>query len=240
MKVSVRTCSAANAVLFLTLGCAPLAAQTSSQVIPISTINTTGEGHREATPDKATILLGVETSARTPAGAGAANADRMTAIRAALKRAGVGDRDMVTSRYSVYVQVAANGRDTSYVTRNTITVETRKLDEVGRLIDIGLGAGATSIGSLQYDLTDRSRISRDALADAVKDARQQAEIMAEAAGGKLGELLELGTQPTSYRPVYGGAEMSFRMAAAAPTPISEGTVTVSATVNARWRFIPGR
>lgn len=234
-----------GAVLALSsLGCGSVAAQATSQAagvpVPIATINAIGEGQREATPDRATIMLGVETHARTPAAAGAANADRMTTIRAALRQAGVGEREISTARYSVQVQVGPTQRDTSYVASNSVTVETRKLDEVGRLIDVGLGAGATSIGSLRYDLTDRTAMSRQALADAVADARRQAEVMAEAAGGRLGELLELGTNPAQYMPIY-AAEVSYRMAAsAAPTPVSPGSVTVSATVTGRWRFVPGR
>jgi uncharacterized protein YggE len=185
-------------------------------------------------------MFGVETRARNPAAAGAANADRMTTIRAALRQAGVPDSAIRTSRYSVHLQMGRNESDTTYVAANMIMVETRNLDQVGRLIDTVLGAGATNIGSLQYDLVDRTDLERTALGEAVADARRQAEVMAEAAGGRLGELLELGTQPGQYRP-YMAEDMSFRVAAqAAPTPISAGSVTVTASVTARWRFIPGR
>lgn len=229
------------AVLALSsIGCRPVSAQATSVPVPVATINATGEGHRDAAPDRATIMLGVETHARTPAAAGAANADRMTTIRAALRQAGVAEADISTARYSVHVQVGPTQRDTAYVASNSVTVETRKLEEVGRLIDVGLGAGATSIGSLRYDLTDRSAMAREALGDAVADARRQAEVMAEAAGGRLGDLLELGTNPAQYTPIY-AAEVSYRMAAsAAPTPVSPGSVTVSATVTGRWRFVPGK
>jgi uncharacterized protein YggE len=66
--------------------------------------------------------------------------------------------------------------------------------------------------------------------------------MAEAAGGRLGELLELSTGMVSRpRPMMeAGMAMQARVADAAPTPISEGSQTHSATVNARWRFVPGR
>lgn len=239
MRRLTRTCAAAG-LAPLVLGCGPVAAQTAAAPMPAASIHAAGEGRREAQPDKATIMLGVDTRARTPAAAGTANADRMTAIRAALARAGVPEGDMTTSRYSVHFEMGRLPGDTQYVASNTITVETRSLDQVGRLIDVGLGAGATTIGSLQYDLTDRSAIAREALADAVADARRQAETMATAAGGRLGDLLELGTQPSQYTPFFAVAEASFRMAAAAPTPISAGTVTVTATVTGRWRFIPGR
>lgn len=241
MRTHVKTLSAGAILLAVISGCSPVAAQSSNgQLTPVPTIHATGEGRLEAMPDKATIMFGVETRARNPAAAGAANADRMTTIRAALRQAGVPDSAIRTSRYSVHLQMGRNESDTTYVASNMIMVETRTLDAVGRLIDTVLGAGATNIGSLQYDLVDRSQMESEALAAAVADARRQAEVMAQAAGGRLGELLDLGTQPGQYRPYFAEDQVMRMSAAAAPTPISAGSVTVTASVTARWRFIPGR
>ncbi|HEX6316512.1 MAG TPA: SIMPL domain-containing protein [Gemmatimonadaceae bacterium] len=208
-------------------------------LVPI--ISATGEGRREVAPDKATIVLGVETRAKTPAAAASANAERMTAIRAALIRAGVAERDIATARYSLGLEFTGRTQmDTQYVAANLVTVTTRQLDQVGRIIDTGLGAGANNINSLHYDLTDRSPVQAQALGDAVQNARRQAEVMAEAAGGRLGELVELTTSPGEYRPFFAG-DMAMRVqASAAPTPVSPGAVTVVASVSGRWRFIPGR
>jgi uncharacterized protein YggE len=135
------------------------------------------------------------------------------------------------------------GRNAPHPTTDPSTTTTDapgRLDDNGRLNHTALGAGAPNLASLQYDLLDRAELERLALAEAVADARRQAEVMAQAAGGRLGELLDLGTQSGQYRPVF-EQDASFRMAAsAAPTPISPGSVTVTATVTARWRFIPGR
>lgn len=220
-----------------------LPAQTSNppQASFTPVITASGEGRREMAPDKATIVLGVETRAKTPAAAASANADLMTAIRAALVRAGVAERDIATARYSLGLHFTGRMEaDTQYVASNLVTVTTRQLDQVGRIIDTGLGAGANNINQLQYDLTDRSAAQAQALGDAVANARRQAEVMAEAAGGRLGELIELGTQPGEYRPFFAGDMMMRAQASAAPTPVSPGAVTVMATVNGRWRFVPGR
>ena len=212
---------------------------TSRPIIP--TINAGGEGRREVAPDKATIVLGVETRSKTPAAAASANADRMTKIRAALTRMGVAEKDISTARYSLYFEQGRTPADTQYVATNMITVMTRQLDQVGRIIDTGLGAGANNINSLLYDLTDRNAAEAGALGDAVADARRQAEVMATAAGGRLGDLIELGTQQSQYQP-FAAETVAYRRlsAQAAPTPVSPGTVTVTASVTARWRFVPGR
>lgn len=215
-------------------------AQTDTARPIVPTINATGQGRREVAPDKATIVLGVETRSKTPAAAASANAERMTRIRTALMRAGVAEKDISTARYSLHFEQGRTQADTQYVATNMVTVVTRQLDQVGRIIDTGLGGGANNINSLFYDLTDRNTAEAGALGDAVADARRQADIMATAAGGRLGDLIDLGTQAPEYRPF--AADVSYRMAAAqaVPTPVSPGTVTVTASVSARWRFVPGR
>ena len=225
----------------LAAGCATAQTQTPTRDIT-ATIVAGGEGRREVAPDKATIILGVQTRARTSAAAASTNADRMTAIRAALIRLGIPERDIATANYSLHFEHGRTAADTQYVANNMVTVTTRNLDQVGRIIDTGLGAGANNINSLNYDLNDRTASQTAALTDAVSNARQQAEAMATAAGGRLGELVELTTQPGQVRPyamdgaMYRMAEMS----AAAPTPVSPGAVIVYASVTGRWRFIPGR
>src|SRR5678816_4475987 len=67
---------------------------TARNPTPTPTIIASGEGQREVAPDKATIVLGVETRSKTPAAAGSANAERMTRIRQALTRAGVPEKDI--------------------------------------------------------------------------------------------------------------------------------------------------
>jgi uncharacterized protein len=214
---------------------------TSTSRENVAIISASGEGRREMAPDKATIVLGVETRARTPAAAASANADRMTAIRAALVRMGVAERDIATARYSLGLHFTGRAEaDTQYVAANLVTVTTRQLDQVGRIIDTGLGAGANNISQLHYDLSDRTQANSQALSDAVTNARQQAETMATAAGGRLGELVELSTQPGEYRPYFAGDMMMRAQASAAPTPVSPGAVTVTSTVTGRWRYIPGR
>jgi len=154
---------------------------------------------------------------------------------------GITEKDISTARYSLHFEQGRTPADTQYVAINMVTVVTRNLDQVGRLIDTGLGAGANNINSLYYDLTDRTSAESGALSDAVADAKRQAEVMAQAAGGRLGDLVELGTQQPQYRPYAADVPM-MRMEAsmAAPTPVSPGAVTVTASVAARWRFVPGR
>src|SRR5688572_23366922 len=133
MEVPVRVSIAGVLAAALIANVSAAQSDTSRPIIP--TINAAGQGRREVAPDKATIVLGVETRSKTPAAAASANADRMTRIRAALTRMGVAEKDISTSRYSLHFEQGRTPADTQYVATNMVTVVTRNLDQVGRLID---------------------------------------------------------------------------------------------------------
>lgn len=206
----------------------------------VPTIVASGEGRRSVTPDQVTILLGVMTRNRTPLAAAAENAERMNRVMAALRQLGLTDQEVTTSHYSLHSEIWRNENDTVHVASNTVQVETTKLDLLARVIEAALSAGATNVSSLQFGLVDRKAPTRQALADAVGDARLQAEAMAAAAGGRLGPLEELSTQPTGYQPFMARDMAMASMQQGAAPPITPGEVLITAVVTGRWRFIPER
>ena len=120
-----------------------------------------------------------------------------------------------------------------------MTVDVRRIDQVGPVIDAALAAGANQINSLSFGISGADSARRVALANAVTKARTDAEIMARAAGGTLGELIELQAMEAyipSPRPV---AMESMKMANADAVPIEAGQETIRAQVMARWQFVSG-
>jgi len=109
--------------------------------------------------------------------------------------------------------------------------------QVGPVIDASLAAGANSLGGLDMYSSREDSVRREALGNAVRAARTDAEAMASAAGGRLGPLLEL-TSGGFFRPPTPYAPMQRMEAQAADTPINPGEQTLRANVMARWQFIP--
>ena len=212
-------------------------AQSSSRV---PSIVASGEGRRGVKPDQVTIMLGVLTRSRTPLAAAGENTERMNRVMAALRQLGLTEQEVTTSHYSLHSEIWRNENDTVHVASNTVQVETTKLDLLARAIEAALSAGATNVSSLQFGLVDRREPTRAALADAVRDARLQAEAMAAAAGGRLGPLEELSTQPTGYQPFMARDMAMASMQQGAAPPITPGEVLITAVVTGRWRFIPDR
>ena len=231
----------------LLLAALTLAAEAQTPTpFPEGLLTVGGNAEAKADPDVATIRLGVETQAATAkdAQAGASTlANRL--IEAALKV--VPDRKAYqTSDLSlepVYIQpnfpgnpgAASAPKLVGYRSRNVLTVRVDDVSKVGPLVDAVTGAGATNVDSISFGLKDARAARRQALADAVRDARDKAEAMAGGLGMRLGDVYSVdeGGLPV-VRPFEAPAMAMSRMAS---TPVMVGEVSLSASVTVRFRLV---
>jgi uncharacterized protein YggE len=205
---------------------------------------TSGQGESKITPDRAAVMINVQTRATTASVSAADNATRTQAVLAALEKLGLPRAQLSTEGYSVYPEMAydkngANPRVAAYVVTNTVRAETHQPAQAGAMVDAALGAGANLINGLSFYSASIDAPRREAIGIAVANARADAEAMARAAGGSLGNLIELSTQGPTIppRPMF---EMAMRKGATSEvTPINPGQQTVTVFVNARWQFVAG-
>jgi hypothetical protein len=237
------------AALLIGAGASSLHAQSPAMaVLPaVPSLVTSGQGEAKVTPDRASILVNVQTRGLTAAAAAADNAQRTKAVLDALAKLGLPKEQLSTEGYTVYPEMAydRNGgtpRVTGYVVTNTVKAETKQPAQVGAMVDAALNAGANMINSLSFYASSIEEPRRQAIATAVANARADADAMAHAAGGSLGNLLELSTQGPTIppRPMYDMAVMRAKSAGAAEqTPVNPGQQTVTVFVTSRWQFVPG-
>lgn len=194
-----------------------------------------GSAEVSAPPDLAIISFAVETTAAEADQAVEQNAARSAKVAAAIKpKLGPKDRSS-TTRYALeprYQQAERGSTDApkivGYVAYNEVRIETHALDQVGQLIDAGVTAGANRVSQLEFTLEDRTPTLRAALAKAGSEARAQAEAVASALGVQIKRVMTASSQsPLMPRRPEG---MAMRTAAAAPTAIEPGDVTVTATL----------
>lgn len=211
------------------------------------TIATSGNGEAKVTPDRAAVMVNVQTRAATAAAAASENARRTAAVLDALGKLGLPKSQLSTEGYTVYPETRydQNGqspRVTGYVVTNTVRAETHRPEQAGAIVDAALGAGANMINGLSFYASSIDAPRREAIADAVASARADAEAMARAAGGSLGALIELSTQGPTVppRPMYDVSVMSRKAEAAVPTPVNPGEQTINVYISARWQFVPSR
>jgi uncharacterized protein YggE len=233
----------ASALFALSLSSQQSSGNMPAPMHPPSVIGTSATGEARYIPDRATISVGVQTRAVTAAKASADNAIKQRAVIDAIRAQGIAVDQISTVNYSLNAEQVYNPQAgdkapkvTGYVATNTVRVEVKKVDQVGALIDAAIAKGANDVSSLDFHSSAPDSLRRVALADAYRQASSDATVLAQAAGGQLGELIELSTGVTGEGP--GPMVMGFAKAAMA-TPISVGEQSVSAVVVARWRFVTG-
>lgn len=237
----------AGAVVAATLfaGATVEAQQVNPAVGPFPAVAVTGEGEAKATPDRALVVVGVESRAQTAAEAASDNARKQRAILDTLRSLGLTQQQLTTANYSVrpdlqYDPAGGEPRLRGYVVSNTVRVDLHRLEQVGPVIDASLAKGANTIHGLSFYLSDPAPSRRAAIVDAVARARADAEALAQAAGGRLGDLIELSTTGMGSGPVMYRAAMDMSARGGMePTPIVAGEEVVRASVTARWVFVPG-
>jgi uncharacterized protein YggE len=122
---------------------------------------------------------------------------------------------------------------------NIVTIELRRTDQVGPVIDAALSAGANQINSLSFGIASPDSARRAALTVAVAKAKADADVMARAAGGSLGPLIELIAADVYSPPVPRAMMAMAKMDAAQESvPVEPGQEIVRASVSARWQFLP--
>ena len=164
------------------IGSAPAAlAQEPSANSQQPVVITTGQATVIAQPDRAYVTIAAESRSRTSGEAQRQNAEVMTAVLQKIQQAGVPKDAIRTIGYELQPEFDyANGRQTfrTYVARNTIEVRLDAIDRVSVVIDAAGTGGATSIGGIRFDVSNREAMERDALRQAVADARARADAAA--------------------------------------------------------------
>jgi uncharacterized protein YggE len=208
-------------------------------------IVTSAQGEVRVAPDGATIMIGVQTRAATAADAAAQNSRKQRAVIDAIKARGVPPEQIGTSSFNVIPETRYDSqgqapRTTSYLVTNSVTVDLKRIDLVGPVIDAALANGANQINSLSFGIVAADSARRSALANAVAKAKADAEVMARAAGGSLGPLIELVAGETYMPPPRPMMAMARTMQSPGEgVPVEPGEEVVRAAVTARWQFVAG-
>jgi uncharacterized protein YggE len=241
MTLKLRTLAVGGALLAATALTAPAAFAQSVGNAPVSStiqmiqtqpsLNLSATGEVKVAPDMATISFGVVTEAATAQEAMAQNATRMTQVAAALRRAGIAERDIQTSGLNLQAQYDYVQNEPpklrGYQATNRVTVNINDLTKVGTTADAVVAAGVNQIDGISFGLKDPKTAEDQARRLAVQALQAKARLYAEALGVQLGGIRSLneggGYSPQPPMPVF-AARMA--MAGNDSTPVSAGELSV--------------
>ncbi|AYG94052.1 SIMPL domain-containing protein [Brevundimonas naejangsanensis] len=203
-------------------------------------LNLSAYGEVKVAPDQATINFGVVTEAATAQAAMAQNAQQMTRVVAALRRAGIAERDIQTSGLNLSAQYDYQQNEPpklrGYQASNRVTVTINDLAKVGTTADAVVAAGVNQIDGIGFGLKDPKAAEDQARLLAVRALQDKARLYAQALGVQLGQVRSLteggGYAPEPPRPVAMYARVA--MDSAASTPVSAGELTVRIDISGTY------
>ncbi len=204
---------------------------------PEHTISVSGIGRITTVPDVADVHVGVMITRTKVRDAQAAAATAMQAVIAALRKAGIADKDVQTTSLSlqpVYTY-PSNGNApklTGYQIVNAVQATVRKLDTISDVIDGALAAGATTLDGITFRVDDPSAAEAQAREAAMKNARAKADALAKAAGVSITGVSSISEQsgPVPVPVPYNTAGAALEKAASTPVQVGTNEVDVSVSV----------
>nr|WP_230482575.1 SIMPL domain-containing protein [Sphingomonas sp. Leaf21] len=204
-------------------------------------LDVSAEGRTTRVPDLATIRAGVVSQGATAAAALTDNAQRMARVLAAVKRAGVAERDIQTATVQLQPQYRYGDNVpptiTGYQATNTLSIRFRDIARSGTVLDALVAQGANQIDGPNLSIDKPDAALDEARTDAIARARARAELYAKAAGMRVARIVSI----TENGQDAGGPERPMMMVramasdAAAKTSIAPGERDV--TVNVSVRFL---
>lgn len=248
-----RSLSLAFASLVLA-GALPLAAQAQVAPPPVvaagnTLLTVSADGRAARAPDLAVFTAGVATAGKTAGEALSANSASMNRVVAALKRAGVADRDIQTSNLNlnpVYAPQQPQRPDGTieprqpeiigYQVSNTVTVRQRNLAEFGKVIDTLVSAGANQVNGPDFQVDKPDAALDDARIEAIGKARARAELYAKAAGLRVIRIVSISESGGYAPPPMPMYRMAMNADMAGAPPIASGEVSLVANVSVQFEL----
>lgn len=201
-----------------------------------------GEGEVTAVPDTATFTVGVTQTASKVETAKNQITESTNKIIDDLKKLGVKENDIKTINYNVYPnQDYAGGQNTitSYTATQQLQVKVDNVDLANKALDSATQNGANQVSGVNFTIGDeeREKLQDQARRKAIDDAKKKAKSIADAAGIRLGKIINV-WENDSPEPVFLEAKEATGRGADVPqTDLQPGENTVRIMVSLSYETL---
>ena len=208
-----------------------------------TTFDVTGEGIAAAVPDTAQINLGIEVESPTVTQAQQEANTIINSVSEKLQSLGIKKENIKTTRYNVFPKreyTDGKSKINGYQVNVNLSVEIDDLEKINQVIDSTASLGANQIGQLNLTISDveKEKLLQQAREEAVKDAKQQATDLTNAAGVKLGKIVNIHENlPLTSRPVYEMAKNTFQDSREEETQIQPGESKIKVTITLSYEIL---
>ena len=203
-------------------------------------IQITGHGEVRSRPDLAIVTIGVMTQATTARDALDRNSQAMERVFDGLRKEGIENKDMQTANFTINPRYDYGQNNSQapklvgYDVVNSIVVTVRKVDTLGRVLDVAVSDGSNQINGVMFSIADPEPLRDKARKAAVADAERKAKLYADAAKLTLGQIMTL--SESNFQPPVPVMTKSMRADGEASVPIAEGEQMLAVDVNITWEL----
>lgn len=230
--------------MFAMLLClAILALGTGAALADGTKLSVTGSGTVLVESDLAIVTVGVQETSKDVLEAQSTVNEKIAAIKQALLDAGVEESEINTDSINIYANYDYSDNTeviVGYTARNSLSVRTTDMDNVGSLIDAAFVAGANTLDNVQFTVQDDTQAREQALTMAVEDARRKADVLASAAGLQVASIERISEGGVSVydsmRNYAADTVMTAEESGGAGTLVQAALVSVDATVSMEFEL----
>ena len=241
-------------IVTLGLGCMPSLAQSETHT---RRIVASGEGSAVAVPDMAFIRVSFKALEASPQAALDAGLAVMAPLIAALKDLEIDDRDMQSNNLNLQPKYGPDGCGSAYANEpvactlsgfemsNSLAVRVRDLDRLGEVLAVFAASEGGEIGDMSFSSSRPDELAAEAYADALRKARQRAELSATTLGVSLGDIVDVRETTIGYgdnRPATLADGIVYQADGEADMTVMlpRGELTFNKEVEVTWTIAPER
>ena len=234
----VRPLALAAALALGVIGMTTACAQTTAPAIAGidgTLLAVSAQAEAKRVPDIATVSTGVVTQAADANAAMRANAEQMAQVVAAIKAAGIAERDIQTSGINLNPQYryAENQPPaiTGYQASNNVNIVIRDIAKTGKILDALVATGANQVNGPSFDVDDKDSAYDEARRSAIEKAQARAQMYAKTLGMQVRRIVSI-SEGSQFGPPQPMPMMAMaRMEKAQDTSVSPGENTLSVNLD---------
>lgn len=175
---------------------------------PKNVMTVSAEGKVSATPDLATVTLGVVSQGNNAADVQDQNSKKINKIIDFVKAQGITKDDISTSQFNIYPRydyTAGKNEINGYEARQTISIKVRGVDKstdkLGKVLDGATNNGANEVSGVSLSFEDPDNLRQEARQQAIAKAKVKAQELAKTAGITLGKVVSVSESGSVGYPV---------------------------------------
>jgi uncharacterized protein YggE len=178
-------------------------AQNSENATRSRSVTVSGQGEVQAEPDRALVMLGIQTRLPKLEEARAEVNKKVEAVLKLTRELKIDSKYVRSTRITIQPEYSYdnNARNLlGYMVGRQVEVDLRNLEQLGQLLERAADVGVNQLGEPRLDSSKRAELEREAMAKAVADARLNAEALVKAAGGRVGPVRSMSASSNAAAP----------------------------------------